>query len=173
MLFGHNFSEGRREFRLGGLPAPLLAETPTEVILRDPHPVAGMRMVESEGQAATLRFATVDIQLQPVSANRAVLKLHITGFHLRRPGAVYIWDLDSQTTKVACGHSHSWGDRGSGSFVSLLPRSIRDGELTLDCNIQFRQPASPHLKEFLVQLGEDPPSPTLFRVAPLARHLVY
>ena len=63
-------------------------ESPVQFFLRDPHPAAGVRKLESEGEAAALHFVDVQKRLIPSSPNRDNLNITVSGW---RPEAGSRW----------------------------------------------------------------------------------
>jgi hypothetical protein len=154
LLFGHEFSDGNRAVRIGGVPAPVLAETPYEMIVRDPLPLAGIRTVESEGVIETLRFIDLNMRLQPVSRGRDILHVHVSGMVLRHNGGLYMFSFSPMPPKVACGKAHSFGDRANAVSVGLRPGALRNGEFEVACEIKSGETAD--WKAFVVQVVEEP-----------------
>ena len=79
----HAFSDGRQEFRLDGEPARILFETPIRFLLRDPHPAAGVRTLESRGKTAPVYFVDAEKRLVPSSAGRETLEITLSGWRRR------------------------------------------------------------------------------------------
>jgi hypothetical protein len=87
--FDHEIGGESLDFRLGGSPATVLAETRDQVVLRDPHPEAGERTLEtSKGKAIRLRFYNVTMSLQPTTRQRFIIQA--TGIALRRPAGLFV-----------------------------------------------------------------------------------
>ena len=118
VLLRHTFSDGRREFRLDGASAPILMETPVQFFLRDPHPAAGVRKLESEGQTEPLHFVDVEKRLIPTSGNRENLNITVSGWRpeagSRWPSFLQIADLNPQAAKLDCGILHKRRERRVG-----------------------------------------------------------
>jgi hypothetical protein len=133
ILIGHDVDADSGDFRIDGLPATILAETPKEVILRDPRPVSGERTVESPwGQRIRLRFFNVAMSLQSTPRGETFM-VHATGIALRRAGQLLLRNDSPQPVKFNCGRfRRSRGERGSGTTIGVLPGS---SEIAVSCEM--------------------------------------
>ena len=161
-----------REFTIGGLPAMVLARTSSQVILRDPQPVAGRRAVQSNGYAVELRF--IDLQLRfskPSSRGNAILTVSVPHLdlwgrrlwshrHDSQPSTLplmWLVNLSGDTLKLRCGRTRSVsfsGDANESAQLRVTKDKVRDGGLLVTCPVHFQkqQPARIH-----VELIEAPP----------------
>ena len=114
VLLRHTFTEGRGQFRLDGVPAPILIESQVQFILRDPHPAAGVRKLESEGETVAAHFVDVEKRLISASGNREHLNITVSGWRpaagSRWPSFLLIRNLSPQAAKLDCG---MWINAGS------------------------------------------------------------
>lgn len=152
LVFGHTFSEGRREFRLDGLPAPVLMETPFQFFLRDPHPAAGVRKLESEGESIALHFIDAEKRLIPISGNRENLEITIRGWCPkagdRWPSFLQINNLNPQAAKLDCGTLHSRWESREWAMLLISPSLAHDGSVDLSCGVRLVHPKPASVEDF-------------------------
>lgn len=130
----HEMEQTPREFTIGGLRATVLAETQQSVILRDPQPVIGTRVVETRGQYSELHFAEIEQKWAPTSETSARLEVHGKGMpagHWRL--GIYNLSPELFTLGKGCGRIRSQ-DRGEGGGQDLSSRS----EFNVSCEIRSK-----------------------------------
>ncbi len=148
VLFRHTYSDGRREFRLDGVPAPVLMESPIQFFLRDPHPAAGVRKLESDGEAEPLHFVDVEKRLIPASPNRENLNITVSGWRpkagSRWPSFLSVRNLNPQAAKLNCGIWDKRREQGEVAMVLISPSLVHDGSFSMSCEVRLlqRKPAS-------------------------------
>lgn len=163
LIFQHAYSDGRREFRLDGVPARILMESPIQFLLRDPHPKAGVRTLQSEGKAIPLRFLDLEKRLLPSSPDREVLELTLRGLPsgpLRLP-RLLISNLNPQAARLACGIWHTRREPSERVELLIPPSKVRDGSVTVNCEVRLLQPKPASLVDFVVFSITDFQSPGL------------
>jgi len=153
VLFRHTYSDGRREFRLDGVPARILMETPVQFFLRDPHPAAGVRKLESEGQVEPLHFVDAEKRLIPTSRNRENLDITVSGWRpeagSRWPSFLSIINLNPQAAKLDCGILHRRREPGELAMLLISPSLVRDGSFTISCEVRLLQPKQASVGDFV------------------------
>lgn len=151
--FVHEIGRGATDFRLGGLPAAVLAENRREVVLRDPQPEAGERLLETPGdRAIRLRFYNVTMRFEPTSTSRRFI-VHATSIRLRKPAGLFVDNFSPQPAKLDCGGriSRTYGEKGSATYVRVLPGQ---SEITVFCEVTPPHGQPVDLEDMTVQLLE-------------------
>ena len=158
VLFRHEYSDGRREFRLDGVPAPVLMESPVQFFLRDPHPTAGVRKLESEGEAVALHFIDVEKRLIPASGNRENLEITVNGWRpeagSRWPSFLYIVNRNPQAAKLDCGVLHNRREQFEAATVLISPSLVHDGSFAMSCEVRLRQPKPASVGDFVLNFTD-------------------
>jgi hypothetical protein len=152
LIFRHTFSEGQREFRLGGVPARVLMETPVQFFLRDPHPSAGVRKLESEGETVAVHFIDVEKRLIPTSGNRENLNITVTGWRpeagAKWPSFLSIINLNPQEAKLDCGIWHNRREQGEVVMLLISPSLVHDGSFAMSCEVRSVHPKPASVGDF-------------------------
>lgn len=161
-----------RKFTIGGLPAMVLSYARWQVILRDPRPAAGLRIVASNGFAVQLRFIDVEVKLSKPSANgHATLVVRVPHLDLwgRRLCSIpftsestcpllRLFNFSTDAMSIGCGKSVGASPSGEGNIeykvIQVTRRKIRDGALVVSCPVRFRTPQPAKID---VELFESPP----------------
>ena len=151
-----------REFAIAGVPAMVLARGGSEVILRDPRPMAGRRTVESKGYQIELRFIEVEMRFSKPSSNgRATLtvrvpKIDLWGGHLF---ALHPWEMEGSTladltlanysgdtVSLLCKGVHGSNLLGTDADdyrqLRITRNKIRDGDFQDTCSVRFKKPGA-------------------------------
>ena len=161
--FEHAYSDGHREFRLDDVPARILMESRTMFLLRDPNPIAGVRTLESQGDAVPLHFVDAEKRLLPSSKpNREILEVTLRGVRLgsRQSGLLLIYNFKPQTVRLACGartmfgilHLRSEWSEDAGLIFS--PLKVRGGSVTLTCGVRLLQSKPASLRDFALNVSQ-------------------
>ena len=141
------------------------------MILRDPHPAAGMRTVESRGYSITLPFVQVELRLSQPYQGHGTLNISVLGFDLvkRKPDdfpGLYLANLSEQTISVLCGKSLSRGhDEYNGRVVSLLHDHA--GAFIATCKVKFHREAG--LSVIAMVVERHTPVQDLFRLPHISK----
>jgi hypothetical protein len=158
VVFRHTYSDGRREFRLDGVPAPVLMESPVQFFLRDPHPAAGVRKLESEGESVAVHFIDVEKRLIPTSGNRENLDITVSGW---RPGAGSRWpsflqivNLNPRAAKLDCGILHNRREQFEAAMVLISPSLVHDGSFATSCEVRLLQPKPASVGDFVLDFTD-------------------
>ena len=158
LIFRHTYSEGRREFRLGGVPARILMESPVQFFLRDPHPAAEVRTLETEGQAVPLHFMDVEKRLLPSSPNRENLEITFSGWRPKAgakwPSFLSIINLKPQATKLDCGIWHNRREQGEVVMLLISPSLVHDGSVALSCEVRLLQSKPASVGDFVLNFTD-------------------
>jgi hypothetical protein len=145
LVVGGKLADEAAGFRIDGLPAAVLARTSWQVILRDPHPGAGMRTIESQGHSITLAFLVLQLVLPDSTPHgRATLVIRVLGRNLVTLPALpvaylMLVNFNQERLKVRCGKTYRGvSDWDEGRFIPLT----RDpgGDFTAVCKVDLRQP---------------------------------
>lgn len=154
VIFHHTYSDARQEFRLDGAPARILMESPIRFILRDPHPAAGARTLETEGQTDRLHFVDVEKRLVPSAQNRQNLEIRVLGWRpeagVRWPPYLFILYLNPPAAKLDCGFLHKRREQYEESVLMMSPSLIHDGSFASHCEIRLLQPQPASLRDFFL-----------------------
>ncbi|HUA61530.1 MAG TPA: hypothetical protein VML19_22415, partial [Verrucomicrobiae bacterium] len=77
---GGNLARENGEFSIDGLPATVLARNACQVILQDPHPAAGMRIIESRGYSISIPVIVLEMKLlSSTSRGPTSLEMNVLG----------------------------------------------------------------------------------------------
>jgi hypothetical protein len=158
LVFRHTYSEGRREFRLDGVPARILMESPVQFLLRDPHPAAGVRTLETEDQRVRLHFVDVEKRLLPSSQNRENLEITFSGWRpeagAKWPAFLSIINLNPQAAKLACGLLHSRREQYEQAMLLISPSLVRDGSVALSCEVRLLRSKPASVGDFVLNFSD-------------------
>jgi hypothetical protein len=142
---GGKLANETSEFRIDGLPAMVLARTSWQVILRDPHPAAGMRTIESQVHSITLPFLVLQLELPNAPPNgRATLRIRVLGRNLLELpalpwGELMLVNFNRERLNVRCGKAYrNESDWDESRFIPLT--RDRGGDFTAVCKVDLRQP---------------------------------
>jgi hypothetical protein len=135
---GGRLARGSSEFRIDGMAAAVLAQTAWQVVLRDPRPAAGLRVVESEGYRVTLAFIELRLELPQPRRGKGILSVRLVGFDLITPPAeLFLYNLSRQNVRLVSGKSfHDSPDYDEARLIRLAPQG--SGVFTGECKIEFR-----------------------------------
>jgi hypothetical protein len=158
LIFRHTYTDGRREFRLDGMPAPVLMETPVQFFLRDPHPAAGVRKLESEGEAVAVHFIDVEKRLIPTSGNRENLNITVSGWRpdagAKWPSFLSIINLNPQEAKLDCGMWHNRREQGEVVMLLISPSLVHDGSFAMSCEVRSVHPKPASVGDFVLNFTD-------------------
>jgi len=156
---GGDLANGPAAFQIGGIPAMVLCWNPVQVVLRDPAPEPGSRLVRSQRYSITLRFIDIESQLSKPSykgvANFTVRvpKLNLWGRHLwpTHPRALpdatapylALANFNPDNMKLLCGKDRAL--RPGADFpqfreVRITQDMIRDGGVSISCKVYADTP---------------------------------
>lgn len=170
IAFGDESPNGRRKFSIGGLPARMLMESSTFVILRDPDPMPGSRTVATEGETATLRFVNIKMDMQPTS-DGANLEIHVRGIpneidwrpFTRVDPLLILTNLNSSAARLNCG----WGRRFHSERGEATGHSLQGESETLTCHIVARHSGRIDPNDFTAHVAD----PQRIALAPIVPRL--
>ena len=145
------------------MPAPVLARTPSLVILRDPQPATGLRTVGApKGYGVTLRF--VDVEWQLPQPGRDVLGVKVVGLHdMDRPAKLVLVNYNRNALTLRCGKDET----DSGAYMGLdelrsipiTPDKVRDGEFAETCRVRLSGQGRVDIGAFISELPRLPRRP--------------
>lgn len=142
---GGPLAAGSGNFRIDEAPARILARTSWQVILRDPHPAAGLRTIASQGYAITLPFVFLELRPERRPHGRDTLEIRVSGLASVNlppmPAAVLsLANYSRETMSVLCGKSYLSDDEEWVEARMIELRRDSHGEFTSSCKVKFRRP---------------------------------
>ncbi|HTX37934.1 MAG TPA: hypothetical protein VME43_23050, partial [Bryobacteraceae bacterium] len=122
------------------LPATVLARNACQVILEDPHPVAGMRVIESRGYSITTPVIVLQMKLlNSTSRGTTSIEINLLGrdrIDLPAPSdrSLDLFNFDPGRLQILC--TKPWHDLDS-TFIRLHGNEDR---LTASCRVKLLKP---------------------------------
>jgi hypothetical protein len=161
LTFGGTLAASHADFTIGGVPAKVLSRQQDAVVLRDPSPTAGRRIVESAGESIPLRFIQLEMEFskRPPKGN-AALRIRVPKLELLtpqilarvgrtvfyKPPIVMLFNETRDIVELRCGYEPTNADHflvdldlGQTRDIVIRPKMIRDGVFTAECPVQFRK----------------------------------
>ncbi len=149
LTIGPDLADFRGEFRIGGLPAMVLARNAAQVILRDPAPAVGSRVLTARGDSLTLRFVQVEVRLSKAALTVRVPRLdlwgrHLWPFHAHRyldasaPQLLLVNDTPDRI-RLLCGRDVPTVlglDFDQARGIRITQEMVRNGALTVSCRVR-------------------------------------
>ncbi len=149
---GGRLASESASFSIDGLPMTVLARNASQVVLQDPHPVAGLRSIESRGYSIVLPFLVVRLDLAgPTSSGRNTLEIKVLG----RDGIDWptlphrilkLINFDPGRLELSCGKPTGYGERD----ISLSGKSA---DVALSCKVQLLKPGPLDLDAVVMEYG--------------------
>ena len=137
---GGVLAEESAVFSVDGDPATVLARNGPQVVLRDPHPVPGVRAVTCRGYSLTLPMILLEIRgPEPDTVGRAELEIRVSGraqvgFPTLPHARLMLYNFDPGRVKVQCGRPVGYGD------PRIVPLEAKSGTLAASCRVDVLKP---------------------------------
>jgi hypothetical protein len=123
---------------IGGLPAVILARSPSCAVVRDPQPEVGLRTVRSQGESLLLAFVDTQLQMPTVRGHGSgTVRIKVVASDMLQPPAyVTLYNFSDEIVRLSSGTAsrNSWDD----ATVLRLNRE-KAGTFTAACDVKFRR----------------------------------
>lgn len=153
LTVGPDLTDGPWEFRIGGLPAMVLARNAVQVILRDPAPAVGSRVLTARDYSLTLRFIEIEVRLSKSALAIRVPRLDLWGRHLwplhaqryvdaSAPHLLLVNDTPNRI-RLLCGRDvpTTLGlDFDQARGIRITAGMVRNGVLSVSCRMRLLGP---------------------------------
>jgi hypothetical protein len=125
-------------FSIDGEPATVLSRNGPQVVLRDPHPAAGVRAVACRGYSINLPMIVLEFRA-PETVGHGELEIRVSGrervgFPTLPRALLMLYNFDPGRVKVRCGRPLNYGD------PRIVPLEAKGGELAASCRVEVMKP---------------------------------
>ncbi len=137
---GGNFVSQPGEFSIDGLPATVLARNACQVILEDPHPAAGIRVIESRGYSVAIPVIVLEMKLlSSTSRGPTSIEFNLLGRdRIDLPAlserSLTLTNFDPSRVQIVC--AKPWHGLDS-TFIRVHGN---DDRLTASCRVKLLKP---------------------------------
>ena len=152
---GGNFVSQPGEFSIDGLPATVLARNACQVILEDPHPAAGMRVIESRGYSIAIPVIVFEMKLlSSTSRGPTSIEFNLLGRdRIDLPPLsernLALSNFDPGRLQIVC--AKPWHDLDF-SYIRLHGS---DDRLTASCRVKLLKPGPVSIDARLMEAGTE------------------
>jgi hypothetical protein len=150
---GGNLARETGEFSIDGLPATVLARNACQVILEDPHPAAGMRVIESRGYSISVPVIVLEMKLlSSTSHGSTSIEFNLLGRdRIDLPAlsnrSLTLINFDPGRLQILC--AKPWHGLES-TFIRLHGN---DDRLTASCRVKLLKPGPVSIDARLMEGG--------------------
>ena len=150
---GGNLARETGEFSIDGLPATVLARNACQVILEDPHPAAGMRVIESRGYSMAIPVIVLEMKLLgstsrgPTSIEFNLLGRDRIDLPALSDRHLTLTNFDAGRLQIVC--AKPWHGLDS-TFIRLHGN---DDRLTASCRVKLLKPGPISIDARLTETG--------------------
>jgi hypothetical protein len=136
------------EFKIDGLPMPILARTSWQVILRDPNPQPGFRTITSQRYSAEIPFISLQFILQATSSpRRGTLDIKVSGRKDVNLAALpdhklWLYNYSPERLALQCGKEFRPDDQERIDIRLVNLARNNAGDFVASCKVQIRQPGA-------------------------------